>query len=59
MVKTTESNTTTAVEPFLSIIIPTYNPAEFLPTLLDSVMTNKCLDDVLNLTGIDQTVVIA
>lgn len=46
MVKTTEPNATTAVEPYLSIIIPTYNPAEFLPVLFDSIMTNKCLDEI-------------
>lgn len=31
---------------FFSIIVPTYNPRKFLPKLLDSIMTNKNLDDI-------------
>ena len=31
---------------FFSIIIPTYNPRQFLPRLLDSIITNKCIDDI-------------
>lgn len=31
---------------FFSIIVPTYNPRKFLPKLLDSIATNKILDDI-------------
>ena len=31
---------------FFSIIIPTYNPRQFLPILLNSIIKNKCLDDI-------------
>ena len=31
---------------FFSIIIPTYNPRQFLPTLLSSIVTNECIDDI-------------
>lgn len=31
---------------FFSIIIPTYNPSKFLPTLFNSILTNKCIDDM-------------
>ena len=31
---------------FFSVIIPTYNPRQFLPTLLDSISHNECIDDI-------------
>ena len=31
---------------FFSIIIPTYNPNEYLPTLLTSISKNECIDDI-------------
>jgi glycosyltransferase involved in cell wall biosynthesis len=31
---------------FLSIIIPTYNPRNYLPALLDSISHNECANDV-------------
>ena len=32
--------------PFFSVIIPTYNPKEFLPRLLESIKHNDCLDKI-------------
>lgn len=32
--------------PFLSIIIPTYNPQEYLPNLLESITHNDCIDKI-------------
>ena len=31
---------------FFSIIIPTYNPRKYIIPLLDSIATNKCIDDM-------------
>lgn len=31
---------------FFSVIIPTYNPGNFLPRLLDSISHNDCIDDI-------------
>jgi glycosyltransferase involved in cell wall biosynthesis len=31
---------------FFSIVIPTYNPREWISTLLESISHNKCLDDI-------------
>lgn len=33
-------------KPFFSIIIPTYNPRNYLPTLLESISHNNCLDKI-------------
>ena len=31
---------------FFSIVIPTYNPRSFLPTLLSSICNNECINDI-------------
>lgn len=31
---------------FFSVIIPTYNPGQFLPRLLESISHNQCLNDI-------------
>lgn len=31
---------------FFSVIIPTYNPRQFLPRLLESISHNQCLEDI-------------
>lgn len=31
---------------FFSVVIPTYNPKQFLPTLLESISHNECIDKI-------------
>ena len=34
------------MEPFFSVIIPTYNPKKYLPTMLESITHNECADKI-------------